>query len=79
VGALIAALANNALSKYDNQSGWIIATALQVLPPFLILLGLPFTPGEKNLFHYSRVYLTRHQTRLDGSFPKIELKKLSKF
>ncbi|KAH8691468.1 major facilitator superfamily domain-containing protein [Talaromyces proteolyticus] len=46
IGALIAALANNSLSKYNDQSGWIIATAIQALPPVLILLGLPFTPDS---------------------------------
>jgi SP family sugar:H+ symporter-like MFS transporter len=49
IGALIAALANNSLSKYSDQSGWIIATAIQAIPPFLILFGLPFTPGRKTL------------------------------
>lgn len=46
IGALIAALVNNALSSWTTQEGWILATALQALPPVVILIGLPFTPGK---------------------------------
>lgn len=33
------------MAKRDDNSGWIIATALQALPAVIILVGLPFTPG----------------------------------
>jgi hypothetical protein len=34
------------MSHYTTDAGWIIATALQVLPAVIILAGIPFTPGN---------------------------------
>lgn len=34
------------MSYYTTDAGWIIATALQVLPAILILTGVFFTPGK---------------------------------
>lgn len=43
-GSLIAGIVNNALSGRKDNTGWQIATSIQVIPPVLILLGLWFTP-----------------------------------
>ncbi|CZR58239.1 uncharacterized protein PAC_08130 [Phialocephala subalpina] len=45
-GSLIAGIVNNSMSKYTTDAGWIIATAIQVLPAIIILIGLPFTPDS---------------------------------
>ncbi|KAM0750552.1 general substrate transporter [Meredithblackwellia eburnea MCA 4105] len=42
-GSLIAGIVNNSCAKYKDQRGWIIATAIQIIPAFVILLGLYFT------------------------------------
>ncbi|RDL36237.1 Uncharacterized protein BP5553_06849 [Venustampulla echinocandica] len=45
-GSLLAGIVNNFMSKRTDDSGWIIATALQAAPAVLILIGLPFTPDS---------------------------------
>lgn len=45
-GSLIAGIANQYLSKYTTDAGWMIATGVQGVPALLILAGLPFTPSE---------------------------------
>lgn len=45
-GSLIAGIVNNSMSYYTTDAGWIIATALQVLPAVIILAGIAFTPGK---------------------------------
>ncbi|KJR83459.1 sugar transporter [Sporothrix schenckii 1099-18] len=43
-GSLTAGLVNNAMAGRTDNTGWQIATAIQVVPPVLILLALPWTP-----------------------------------
>ncbi|KAI4602587.1 hypothetical protein KJ359_007803 [Pestalotiopsis sp. 9143b] len=45
-GSLIAGIVNNSMSYYTTDAGWIIATALQVLPAVIILAGIAFTPDS---------------------------------
>lgn len=45
-GSLIAGIVNNSMSTSKTDAGWIIATALQVLPAIIILVGIPFTPSK---------------------------------
>ncbi|OBT77674.1 hypothetical protein VF21_03693 [Pseudogymnoascus sp. 05NY08] len=45
-GSLIAGIVNNSMSTSKSDAGWIIATALQVLPAIIILVGIPFTPNS---------------------------------
>ena len=33
--------------QYETRRlGWIIPTAMQLVPPLMIAIGLPFTPGR---------------------------------
>lgn len=34
------------MAKRVDESGWVIATAIQVVPAIAILMGLPFTPNS---------------------------------
>lgn len=45
-GSLLAGIVNQFMSFYTTDAGWIIATAIQIVPAILILVGLPFTPGK---------------------------------
>ncbi|KAJ5368819.1 uncharacterized protein N7496_008579 [Penicillium cataractarum] len=45
-GSLVAGIANEYLSKWTTDGGWMIATGVQGLPAVIILLGLPFTPNS---------------------------------
>jgi MFS transporter, SP family, sugar:H+ symporter len=45
-GSLIAGIANEYLSGYTGNEGWMIATGMQGVPAVIILLGLPFTPSK---------------------------------
>ncbi|CAG8211033.1 unnamed protein product [Penicillium salamii] len=45
-GSLIAGIANQYLSKYSSDAGWMIATGVQGVPAVIILAGLPFTPNS---------------------------------
>ncbi|GAM36405.1 sugar transporter [Talaromyces pinophilus] len=45
-GSLIAGIANEYLSGYTGNEGWMIATGMQGVPAVIILLGLPFTPNS---------------------------------
>ncbi|GJC81843.1 major facilitator-type transporter ecdD [Colletotrichum liriopes] len=47
-GSLIAGIVNNSMSYYTTDAGWIIATALQVLPAVIILAGIAFTPDRSD-------------------------------
>ncbi|KEF56324.1 uncharacterized protein A1O9_07905 [Exophiala aquamarina CBS 119918] len=37
---------NNFMAKRTDNSGWIIATATQVVPAIVIMIGLPSTPDS---------------------------------
>ncbi|KAI1266295.1 general substrate transporter [Xylariaceae sp. FL1019] len=45
-GSLIAGIVNNGVSQINNDSGWQIATALQLAPAVLIIALLYFTPDS---------------------------------
>ncbi|KAL5349781.1 hypothetical protein ACLOAV_004814 [Pseudogymnoascus australis] len=57
-GSLIAGIVNNSMSNSDTDAGWIIATALQVLPAVIILIGIPFTPSKNPSPHSDFLTLT---------------------